>query len=286
MVAVSMKLLLESGVHFGHQTRRWNPKMRSFIFTERNGIHIIDLQQTVRRLEEATEWVKEVVLGGGKVLFIGTKKQAQDTIREEASRAEMPYVNQRWLGGMLTNFQTIQARIRYLDELEQRKLAGEFDRLPKKEAIRLEERIQRLNRVLAGIRTMARLPDSLFVVDPDRERIAVSEAVRLEIPIVAMVDSNCDPTVIDHPVPSNDDAIRAIRLITSRIADAAIEGSRIREAAAAQLAGEGLEAPGEEEEGIPAEVAAELTAVAEAAFIGEDDSAVPAQPFPVVERDG
>jgi len=190
LATVSMKMLLESGVHFGHQTRRWNPKMRPFIFTERNGIHIIDLQQTVRRLDEATDWVRELAAEGGKVLFVGTKKQAQDAIREEAGRADQPYVNQRWLGGMLTNFQTIQTRIRRLDELEQRKMSGEFERLPKKEVTLLEDQIERLNKLLGGIRTLRRLPDAVFVVDPQREYIAVAEARRLEIPIVAMVDTN------------------------------------------------------------------------------------------------
>jgi small subunit ribosomal protein S2 len=278
-----MKTLLESGVHFGHQTRRWNPKMRPFIFTERNGIHIIDLQQTVRRLEEAMEAAKDIAVRGGKLLFVGTKKQAQDAIREEASRAAMPYVNQRWLGGMLTNFQTIQARIRRLDELEQRKLAGEFERLPKKEVTHLEDQIGRLNKLLGGIRTLDRLPDAVFVVDPQREHIVVAEALRLEIPIFAMVDTNCDPTVVAFPIPSNDDAIRAIRLITSRIADAAVDGARIREAATAELAGEGEPESEEQEEEAAAlaAVAAEVTATAEAAFLNADAaSEEPAVPAP------
>ncbi len=276
MATVSMKMLLESGVHFGHQTRRWNPKMRPFIFTERNGIHIIDLQQTVRRLDEAMEWVKNLSVDGGKILFVGTKKQAQDAIREEASRAEMPYVNQRWLGGMLTNFQTIQTRIRRLDELEQRKLAGEFERLPKKEATHLEDQIERLNKLLGGIRHLTRLPDAVFIVDPQREHIVVAEALRLEIPIVSMVDTNCDPTVVDYPIPSNDDAIRAIRLVTSRIADAALEGNKIREAATAMIetaedeAEEGDEDTDTDEAAHVAAVAADVTAVAEAAFLGAD----------------
>jgi small subunit ribosomal protein S2 len=280
-----MKMLLESGVHFGHQTRRWNPKMRPFIFTERNGIHIIDLQQTVRRLDEATDWVRELASDGGKILFVGTKKQAQDAIREEASRAEMPYVNQRWLGGMLTNFQTIQTRIHRLDELEQRKLAGEFEQLPKKEATQLEDQIERLNKLLGGIRTLRRLPDAMFVVDPQREYIAVAEARRLEIPIVAMVDTNCDPTLIDHPIPANDDAIRAIRLMTSRVADAALEGQRIRETAV-ESTGDGTEELDEEAAAIAA-VANEVTAAAEAAFLEADEAAsagaapVPAEPAAV-----
>lgn len=271
MAAVSMKMLLESGVHFGHQTRRWNPKMRPFIFTERNGIHIIDLQQTVRRLEEATDWVRSLAANGGVLLFVGTKKQAQDSIREEATRAGMPYVNQRWLGGMLTNFQTIQRRIKRLEELEALKQSSALDRLPKKEASRIEEQINRLNRLLGGVREMRRLPDAVFIVDPDREHIAVSEAVRLQIPIVAMVDTNCDPSVITYPIPSNDDAIRAIRLITSRIADAIIEGRQLREAA---LSAEGEQEAAEEETEKAAEiaeVAQDINRVAEAAFLGGDD---------------
>ena len=277
MANVSMKMLLESGVHFGHQTRRWNPKMRPFIFTERNGIHIIDLQQTVRRLDEAMDWVRDLAAGGGHILFVGTKKQAQDAIREEADRAGMPYVNQRWLGGMLTNFQTIQNRIKLLDSLEQRRDNGQFEQLPKKEAIKLEEQIQRLNRLLGGIRSLNRLPDAVFIVDPQREHIAVAETVRLEIPIVAMVDTNCDPTVISKPIPANDDAIRAIRLITSRIADAAVEGNSIREAANAVEVPEGEELDEEAQEAEElAAVAADVTAVAEAAFLGADAETAPA----------
>src|SRR5581483_11388432 len=253
-------------------TRRWNPKMRPFIFTERNGIHIIDLQQTVRRLDEAMEWVKNLAADGGKILVVGTKKQAQDAIREEASRADMPYVNQRWLGGMLTNFQTIQARIKRLDELEQRKLAGDFERLPKKEATKLEDQIERLNKLLGGIRTLKGLPDAVFIVDPQREHIVVAEALRLEIPIVSMVDTNCDPTVVDLPIPSNDDAIRAIRLVTSRMADAAIEGHHIREAAMVEPSedGAGDGEDDEDEAAAVAAVAADVTAVAAAAFLGQD----------------
>lgn len=276
MANVSMKTLLESGVHFGHQTRRWNPKMRPFIFTERNGIHIIDLQQTVRRLDEATEKVKHLAAGGGALLFVGTKKQAQDAIREEATRAGMPYVNQRWLGGTLTNFQTIQTRIRRLEELEQRKTAGDFERLPKKEATRLEEQIARLNRLLGGVRNLSRLPDAVFVVDPAREYIAIAEARRLEIPIIAMVDTNCDPTIIDFPIPANDDAIRAIRLVTSRMADAAVEGNQIREAVTEAAVAEGAEGEDAEEDVKElAAVAADVTAVAEAAFLGADQEVAP-----------
>ncbi|MBM2809415.1 MAG: ribosomal protein [Chloroflexi bacterium] len=287
MASVSMKTLLESGVHFGHQTRRWDPKMRPFIFTERNGIHIIDLQQTVRRLDEAMEWVKALSADGGKLLFVGTKKQAQDAIREEATRAEMPYVNHRWLGGMLTNFQTIQTRIKRLDELEARKENGDFERLPKKEVTKLEEQIERLNRLLGGIRKLGRLPDAVFVVDPQREHIVMAEAIRLEIPIVAMVDTNCDPTVVSYPIPSNDDAIRAIRLITSKMADAAIDGRRIRDAAAEIVAKGSEEEESEDDESIEtsAAVAAAVTAAAEEAFLGADAALADASHSPAPVSD-
>lgn len=270
-----MKLLLESGVHFGHQTRRWNPKMRPFIYMERNGIHILDLQQTVRRLDEATDWVKNLVADGGQIVFVGTKKQAQDAIKEEASRAEMPYVNERWLGGTLTNFQTIRARIRYLDELEERKEQGEFEHLPKKEATRLQERLSRLTRLLGGIRYMQSLPDALFVVDPDREAIAVKEANRMEIPVVAMVDTNCDPGLIAYPIPANDDAIRAIRLMTARIADAAVDGKAIRDAAASTYGDEQAEESGEEEPEVTGALASEITAAAAEIFLASEEGAVP-----------
>lgn len=228
---VTMKQLLESGVHFGHQTRRWNPKMRSFIFTERNGIHIIDLQQTVARLTKAYNFVRDSVAeNDSKVLFVGTKRQAQETIAEESTRCGMFYVNQRWLGGMLTNFLTIQKRIDYLVRLEERRLKGEFEQLPKKEAKKLEDQIRKLNRLLSGVKGMTELPDILFVVDTHREAIAVKEARRLQIPIVGLVDSNCDPDEVDYPIPANDDAIRAIRLLTSKIADAVVEGQQLREA--------------------------------------------------------
>lgn len=275
MAQVSMKLLLESGVHFGHQTRRWNPKMRPFIYMERNGIHILDLQQTVRRLDEATDWVKNLVADGGVIVFVGTKKQAQDAIREEASRAEMPYVNERWLGGTLTNFQTIRARIRYLDELEERKERGEFEQLPKKEATRLQERLARLTRLLGGIRYLQRLPDALFVVDPDREAIAVKEANRMEIPVVAMVDTNCDPGLIAYPIPANDDAIRAIRLMTARVADAAVEGKAIQDAAASTYAEEQSEETGEEEPEVTGALASEITAAAAEVFLHSDEGTAP-----------
>jgi len=224
-----MKMLLEAGVHFGHQTRRWDPRMRGFIFTERNGIHIIDLQQTVQRLTEACDFVRDVVARGEPILFVGTKKQAQEAIELEARRCSMPYVNNRWLGGTLTNFATIQSRIDYLVRLEDSRARGEFQRLPKKEALKIDEEIERLNRHFGGIKEMTRLPGALFIVDPSMERIAVAEGVRVGIPIVAMVDTNCNPEEIDYPIPSNDDAIRAVKLMTSRIADAALEGLAVRE---------------------------------------------------------
>lgn len=245
---VSMKTLLEAGVHFGHQTRRWDPKMKPFIFTERNGIHIIDLQQTVSRLAEAMNFVRDLVASGGIVLFVGTKKQAQETIEQEAVRCGMPYVNQRWMGGMLTNFVTIQTRIKRLAELEAERDRGEFERLPKKEASALEEEIARLTRLLGGMKTLSRLPDAVFVVDPHRENIAISEARRLLLPIVAMVDTNCNPDIIDYPIPANDDAIRAIRLLTSKIADAVIEGTERREAEMAKAEAEAELAAQEGEE--------------------------------------
>jgi small subunit ribosomal protein S2 len=226
-----MKTLLEAGVHFGHQTRRWDPKMRPFIFTERNGIHIIDLQQTVRRLEEAMTWVRDFVANGGTLLFVGTKKQAQETIEEEAKRCGMPFVNRRWMGGMLTNFQTILLRIRRLEQLIQMRDDGDIDRLPKKEGIKLLDELERLERLLGGMKKQYRTPQAIFIVDPHREQIAVAEARRSEISIVAMVDPNCNPDVIDYPIPANDDAIRAIRLLTGKIADAVLEGNAQREAA-------------------------------------------------------
>jgi small subunit ribosomal protein S2 len=225
-----MKQLLEAGVHFGHQTRRWNPKMQPFIFMDRNGIHIIDLQQTVTRLNEAYKFVEQLAANGETILFVGTKKQAQEAVAEEAKRCGMYYVNQRWLGGMLTNFQTIQLRIKYLRELEARKERGDFERLPKKEVQRLQDDMTRLERILGGIKDMRRLPSALFIVDTRKERTAVLEARRLEIPIIALADTNCDPDEMDYPIPANDDAIRAVRLLCSKIADAAVEGRRELEA--------------------------------------------------------
>lgn len=224
MAIISMKQLLEAGVHFGHQTRRWNPKMAPYIFTDRNGIYIIDLQKTVRKLEEAYNFVRNLASEGRTILFVGTKKQAQESIREEAERCGMFYVNQRWLGGMLTNFQTIKRRIDRLHELERMEAEGTMAVLPKKEVARLLKEKEKLQRFLGGIKNMKKLPDALFVVDPRKERIAVAEARKLGIPIVAIVDTNCDPDEIDYVIPGNDDAIRAVRLITSKIADAVLEG--------------------------------------------------------------
>ncbi len=224
MTVVSMRELLEAGVHFGHQTRRWNPKMKPFIFQERNGIYIIDLALTVQRLRETYDVVKQLAREGRVILFVGTKKQAQDVVREEAERAGTFYVNQRWLGGTLTNFATIQKRIARLRELENMKLQGDFERLPKKEVAKLQDEMNRLERFLGGIKDMHRLPDAIFVVDPKKERIAVLEARKLKIPIIAVIDTNCDPDEIDYPIPGNDDAIRAVKLMVGKIADAIIEG--------------------------------------------------------------
>ena len=224
-----MKQLLEAGVHFGHQTRRWNPKMRQFIFTERNGIHIIDLQQTVTRLDEAVNFVRDVVASGGDVLIIGTKKQARETVDIEAARAALPYVNNRWLGGTLTNFRTIQSRIRHLADLEGAMERGEFARMTKKEQLDISNEIERLNRYFGGIKKLERLPSAVFIIDTVKEDIAVAECVRLNIPIVSLVDTNCDPDPVAYPIPSNDDAIRAIKLILGKVADAAIEGRAARE---------------------------------------------------------
>ncbi len=224
MAALTMKELLEAGVHFGHQTKRWNPKMQKYIFGERNGIYIIDLQKTLKKFRDAYAFVRDLSAQGGTMLFIGTKKQAQETVFEEASRCSMYYVNQRWLGGTLTNFTTIRKSIARLKKLEEMKETGEFDRLPKKEVLELEREREKLEKALQGIKTMDQLPSSVFIIDPRKEKIAVMEAQRLGIPIVAIVDTNCDPTGIDYPIPGNDDAIRAVRLITARIVDAINEG--------------------------------------------------------------
>lgn len=261
---ISMKQLLEAGVHFGHQTRRWNPKMQQFIFMDRNGIHIIDLQQTVTRLNDAYKFVEQLAAEGGTVLFVGTKKQAQEAVAEEAKRCGMYYVNQRWLGGMLTNFQTIQSRIRYLRDLEARRERGDFERLPKKEVQRLQDDMNRLERTLGGIKDMRRLPTAIFIVDTRKERTAVLEARRLEIPVVALADTNCDPDEMDFPIPANDDAIRAVRLLCAKIADAVIEGRR-------QLEAQNKDAEQPEESGGVSEVL-EVTSTAPA-----EETAVPAE---------
>ena len=230
---VSMKQLLEAGVHFGHQTRRWNPKMAPYIFTERNGIYIIDLQKTVKKLEEAYSFVRELATEGKSVLFVGTKKQAQDSVKEEALRAGAYYVNARWLGGMLTNFTTIRRRIERLRQLRTMETDGTFDLLPKKEVIKLNLEIEKLEKFLGGIKDMKEIPGALFIVDPRKERIAVAEAKKLGIPIVAIVDTNCDPDEIDYVIPGNDDAIRAVKLISGAIANAIIEGNEGKMGAAA-----------------------------------------------------
>lgn len=226
MAIISMKQLLEAGVHFGHQTRRWNPKMAQYIFTERNGIYIIDLQKTVHKVEDAYNFIKSVVEEGKSVLFVGTKKQAQESIRDEAQRCGMFFVNVRWLGGMLTNFHTIQKRIDKLRELEKMEEDGTFEVLPKKEVSQLLGQKEKLERFLGGIKDMKQLPGAIFVVDPRKERIAVAEGRRLGIPIVAIVDTNCDPDEIDYVIPGNDDAIRAVKLLTAKMADAVIEGNQ------------------------------------------------------------
>lgn len=252
MAVVSMKALLESGVHFGHRTHKWHPRMKPYIFTERNSIHIIDLQKTAKALEEAYALVRDTVAQGGILLFVGTKRQAQETIQEEAERAGMPYVVTRWLGGMLTNWKTIRQRINELERLERMRDRGEFERFTKKEALNLNREIERLEYLLGGIRTLTRVPDLLFVVDVRREATAIHEANLLNIPVIAMVDTNCDPTNVDYVIPSNDDAIRAIKLIVSKIADAAIEGRALRKeeepeaAMAVSMAEEEYERPDEE----------------------------------------
>ncbi|HWQ41839.1 MAG TPA: 30S ribosomal protein S2 [Desulfosporosinus sp.] len=243
MAVISMKQLLEAGVHFGHQTRRWNPKMARYIFTERNGIYIIDLQKTVKKVDEAYNFVRNLATEGGTMLFVGTKKQAQESVRDEATRCGMYFVNERWLGGMLTNFQTIQKRVDRLRVLEKMEVEGVFDVLTKKEVSALRHEMEKLERFLGGIKTMKKLPDALFIVDPRKERIAVAEARRLHIPIVAIVDTNCDPDEIDVVIPANDDAIRAVKLLTSKMADAIIEGQQgnLDEAEEASKAGEVVE---------------------------------------------
>jgi small subunit ribosomal protein S2 len=240
MAIISMRALLETGVHFGHRSRRWNPKMRPYIFTERNGIHIIDLQQTIAAIENAYHVVRDTIAQGGSVLFVGTKRQAQDNIEAEARRCGMSFVSQRWLGGTLTNWRTIRERIQHLNDLEMRRDRGDFELLTKKEALQLARKIEKLHYRLGGIRDMARLPDLLFLVDTEREDTAVREANILGIPVIAMVDTNCDPDKIDYVIPSNDDAIRAIKLITSKIADAVLEGSAMRKEELEMISAEGM----------------------------------------------
>ena len=226
MSVISMKRLLEAGVHFGHQTRRWNPKMKKFIFTERNGIYIIDLQKTVKKMDEAYNYVRDIAADGGQVLFVGTKKQAQEAIETEAKRCGQPYVSQRWLGGMLTNFKTIKSRIARLRELEAMEEDGTFDLLPKKEVSKLKLEQEKLEKFLGGIKDMEKIPAAIFIIDPKKEKIAVNEAHILNIPVISVVDTNCDPDEVDLPIPGNDDAIRAVKLITSKMADAFIEGNQ------------------------------------------------------------
>ncbi len=234
MAVVSMKSLLEAGVHFGHQTRRWNPKMARYIFTERNGIYIIDLQKTVKKVEEAYSFLRETAAAGETILFVGTKKQAQDAIKEEATRANMFFVNERWLGGMLTNFKTIETRIKRLKELEKMAEDGTFEVLPKKEVIGLRHEMDKLEKYLGGIKDMPKMPGAIVIVDPKKEKIAIQEAHKLGIPVVATVDTNCDPDEVDFPIPANDDAIRAVKLLVSKLADAVIEGAQDTEAVEAE----------------------------------------------------
>ncbi len=271
MSVISMKALLEAGVHFGHRTRRWHPKMRTFIFTERNGIHIIDLQQTMRQVNAAYNTLRDIVREGGLVLFVGTKKQAQETIKAEAERCGMPYVTERWLGGTLTNFRTIRSRVEYMIDLERRAERGELDRLPKKEALLLRNELARLNTRLGGLRNMTHVPDALFIVDVQREALAVDEANKLHIPIVAMVDTNCDPDPIDYPIPSNDDAIRAIKLMAGKMADAVVEGLQMRavdEADHAAAQPEAYEPEPEPAKATKADLRLETLEMAEDEFLG------------------
>src|SRR5690625_2670997 len=248
MSVISMKQLLEAGVHFGHQTRRWNPKMKKYIFTERNGIYIIDLQKTVKKIEEAYEFVRQLGEDGGTILFVGTKKQAQESVREEATRSGMYYVNQRWLGGTLTNFQTIRKRINRLKDIEKMEEDGTFEVLPKKETVDLLKEKERLLKFLGGIKDMKKLPDAIFVIDPRKESIAIAEARKLGIPIVGIVDTNCDPDEIDYVIPANDDAIRAVKLLTSTMADAIIEGNQGTELEAEEVTTEDNENEAKETE--------------------------------------
>ncbi len=268
MAKASMKQLLEAGVHFGHQTRRWNPKMKNYIFTERNGIYIIDLQKTVKLMDVAFNFVRDLVADGGEIIFVGTKKQAQESIRTEAERCGAHYVNHRWLGGMLTNFNTIRSRIDRMYALEKMEIDGTFERLTKKETLTLQREKERLHKFLTGIRNMRKLPDAIYVADPRKEKIAVAEARKLEIPVIAIVDTNCDPDEIDYLIPGNDDAIRAVKLITSVMADAVLEGKQISEEP---------EVPEEEEE---AELEPEME---EQAAVAIDETNVENKPEELIE---
>jgi small subunit ribosomal protein S2 len=269
MAIISMKQLLEAGVHFGHQTRRWNPKMARYIFTERNGIYIIDLQKTVVKVKEAYNFVVETVKTGKSILFVGTKKQAQEAVYEDATRCDMFFVNQRWLGGMLTNFKTINKRINRLKELEREKEGGLFDMLPKKEVKQKTDEMKKLEKFLGGIKHMVELPGALFIIDPRKERIAVAEARKLHIPVVAIVDTNCDPDEIDYPIPGNDDAIRAVKLLCTKMADAVmeakaeLEAQRVSELEESQEAVTVIESEGASEEASPVKEQAEVAAANE-----------------------
>ncbi len=282
MAIVTMKQLLETGVHFGHRTRRWHPKMARYIYTERNGVHIIDLQQTVKALSRAYAFIRETVADGHQVLFVGTKRQAQETIAQEATRCGMPYVNHRWLGGTLTNWRTIKARIDYLKDLEARRDSGEFNLLPKKEALLLNRQIAKLNMRLGGLKTMTGLPGAVFIIDVRNEATAVAEANRLGIPIVAVVDTNCDPTPIDYVIPGNDDAIRAIRLMTSKIADAVLEGLALRKEREPVLP-EGYEA--EDEKYLSAETLERLRRLQQSGAMTEEAEAESAEEKPGEEAE-
>ena len=284
MPSVSMRQLLEAGVHFGHQTRRWNPKMRPFIFAERNGIHIIDLAQTVKHLDSSLDFVRETVARGEYVLFVGTKKQAQEPVAQEATRAGQPFVNKRWLGGMLTNFTTIKKRIALLEQLEARQGAGDFERMTKKEAAKLTDEMTKLTLTVGGMRKMKRVPGAIFVIDPHRERIAVTEANKLEVPVVATGDTNVDPDEIDHIIPANDDAIRSIRLLCQLVADACLEGQQERASRAVEPEPEAaITAEPEYDESASDELVAALAGGAALTFepdADEDDLLPGARPLP------
>lgn len=275
MSVISMKQLLEAGVHFGHQTRRWNPKMKRFIFTERNGIYIIDLQKTVKEVEKAYYFVRDIAMDNKTVLFVGTKKQAQDSIESEAKRCGMYYVSNRWLGGMLTNFKTIKSRVARLNKIEEMEQNGDMELLPKKEVIQLMHEKEKLMKNLGGIRDMKNLPGALFVVDPRKEHIAIAEARNLGIPVVAIVDTNCDPDEVDYPIPGNDDAIRAVKLITAKMADAVLEGKQGEQMEEAEEEAAEVLTEAEEEvaaaEEIAEEIAEEMLPVEEAAVVVEEE---------------